>query len=152
MWGDIAPLNQIHKLHLSCKDTKNKDIPHKELRESFNIIRVENVIIKMKTKQIKLTSFLAGAIHMASDTGLNTGIASFSINQLHPWLSPYCSLRLFLNILIQMSSEIAFSLSLFRCFAKFAQGPIMALDLQHSSSIYHAVHFPPFVLTLKECE
>ena len=79
-----SKLNQIHKLNLSCKDTKNKDIPHKELRDSFNIIRVSNVIIKMKTKQIKLTSFLAGAIHTASDTGLNTGIASFSINLLHP--------------------------------------------------------------------
>ena len=73
----------------------------------------------MKTKQIKLTSFLAGAIHMASDTGPNTGITSFSIfiNQLHPHLSPYCLFRLFLNILIQMCSEIAFSFSLFRCFA-----------------------------------
>ena len=49
-----SKLNQIHKLNLSCKDTKNKDIPHKELRDSFNIIRVSNVIIKMKTKQIKL--------------------------------------------------------------------------------------------------
>ena len=49
-----SKLNQIHKLNLSCKDTKNKDIPHKELRESFNIIRVQSVIIKMKTKQIKL--------------------------------------------------------------------------------------------------
>lgn len=63
-----SKLNQIHKLNLCCKDTKNKDIPHKELIESFNIIRVANVIIKMKTKQIKLTSFLAWAIHMASDT------------------------------------------------------------------------------------
>ena len=49
-----SKLNQIHKLNLSCKDTKNKDIPHKELKESFNIIRVQSVIIKMKTKQIKL--------------------------------------------------------------------------------------------------
>ena len=49
-----SKLNQIHKLNLSCKDTKNKDIPHKELRESFNIIRVQSVILKMKTKQIKL--------------------------------------------------------------------------------------------------
>ena len=31
-----SKLNQIHKLNLSCKDTKNKDIPHKQLRESFN--------------------------------------------------------------------------------------------------------------------
>ena len=144
-----SKLNQIQKLNLSCKDTKNKDIPYKELRESFDIIRVVNVIIKMKTKQIILTSFLAWSGSLSNSYGFRYTTKYRHRQFLYkPVTSLAISLLFFSFVSQHFNSNVYWD-----CFFAFAIFFFaVSRNLQHSSCIYPAVHFPPFVLTLKECE